>query len=127
MMDIIHDSVGKPLTITVMRGNADEDPGSDPAESPQPMALSKHGKPVLVNGKQAEGYVGLIGFSPRAMMLWKHYTPAGAIVRGTEIIENQVFGTLFILSHPKLAKENVGGPVRIVGIIHRTAKRGHGA
>ena len=124
MMDMIHENANKPLTLTVLRDKDTKTLQVTPQPSPEPYDLFKNGKPVLVNGEQAKGIVGLIGFSPRTMMVWKHYTPAGAIVRGTDIIKNQVFGTLIILSHPKLAKENVGGPVRIVGIIHENSKEG---
>ena len=125
MMDIIHGSPGKPLAITLQRGSASQVIHVTPETSPEPQPLTKNGKLILAkDGSPVEGHVGLIGFSPQFQMLWKHYTPLGAIGRGTEIIYTQVAGTLIILTHPKLAAGNVGGPVRIVSEIHENSKEG---
>ena len=124
MMDIIHENVAKPLTITVERGKASQVLHVTPQPSPEKQILTKNGKPILVNGKPLEETVGIIGFAPHYQMLWKHYTPAEAIVRGTEILQVQVVGTFIVLTHPKLAATHVTGPVGIVGEIHANSKEG---
>ena len=115
MIDIIHNNLGKPLQIQVERNNA-----------LQTLTATPEAGQVEVeeNGKTAVKTVGLLGFAPHQQLLWRRYSPTGAIQRGTVMIVNYIHSTLVVLTHPKMAAGNVGGVLRIAGQIHQDSKEG---
>ena len=77
---------------------------------------------VTPEKRKADGK-GVIGVYPD--MVWERYSPMTAIAKGTDIILyslEMTFKNLF----SKKVKENVGGPIAIVGTIHYAGKDGFG-
>ncbi len=111
MVDIIHSSVGKPLRLSVLRG-----------EKPLNFVVTPVPKQVDIDGKQITQ--GQIGFMPKLNPIWKKTGPQEAFGIGTMAIKMQLTGIRKSLTSRKDAQENVGGPIAIVGMIHQESKYG---
>ena len=114
MVNVIHDGLGKTLTITVLRGS---------------QRLTKLVSPytdqvdVKVDGKYVKKTVGLIGILQQRRLLWKNYAPLGAIQQGTDMVREQVVGTFAVL-FSKHVGESATGIIGIAGQIHEDSKEG---
>jgi regulator of sigma E protease len=111
MVNIIHNSVNKPLHLLVDRD------GDTLAFTVTPYADEEPG----VNGKTIK--VGRLGFMPRPEMILKRYTPVASVKLGTRFITNYISTTLKTL-FSKHVRENIGGPVAIASQIHEARKDG---
>jgi regulator of sigma E protease len=112
MVDLIHNSPGRPLQIKIVRDNVPIDlnitPNADQTEE-------------KVNGKIVKKTIGHIGITPD--WGWKRYTPAESIRRGTRFIYNNITMTLVTL-FSRNVRDNVGGPIAIASQIHHDTKAG---
>jgi len=116
MVDIIHNSAGKPLTLHIQRG----------AETLTMIVTPELSTtPVLENGKIVKKAVGLIGFIPNSSTVYKRYSPVGAVQHGVEAFEKTVVGTLSGIFSKDVAK-NTGGIIMIGAIVHENSKGGLG-
>jgi regulator of sigma E protease len=114
MVDIIRNSINKPLHLQVERDKQTlaftVTPYSDEDQE-------------IVNGKTVTKTVGRIGFAPKLDMVLQRYTPAESVKRGTIFITNYISLTLKTL-FSKHVRENIGGPVAIASQIHEARKDG---
>ena len=74
-------------------------------------------------GQKVKKTVGRIGIVPEMDKIWVHYSPLASIQRGTVLIYNLITGTLGAV-FSRHVRENVGGPVAIIGVIHESGKEG---
>ena len=112
LLDIVHNSIGKPVTLIVSRDKITKTYTLTPYADTIP---DENGKMKLQ---------GRLGFSPAMKMVFAHYDPISSVKRGTELINLQVGGTLHMFGHPSEAKENVGGIISIGKIINQNSKEG---
>ena len=118
MVDVIHANGGRQITLLVERDGKRLDPlRVTPLLSDEPVDVEESGKVVKKR-------VGQIGFMPLYPITYQRFGPMGAIRKGTEMIALQVMGTAHVLTHPKSAGDNMGGIVKIAGIIHEDSKSG---
>ena len=114
MVEAIHNSIGKTLSITVLRGTERLTKSVRPYEGKAD---------VLVDGKVVNKTVGLIGIAPHPQMVWKTYTPIAAIERGTELVKLQVVGTITTIFSRHVG-DNASGIIGITAMIHEDSKQG---
>lgn len=118
MVEMIHDNGGHEIVLEVERkGQLLVPIHVTPELSDEPMEVEEKGNIVKKR-------VGLIGFVPHIPITYERYGPLGAIRAGTEMIKLQVVGTFTVLTHPKQAAGNMGGIVKIAGIINEDSKAG---
>ncbi len=118
MIDMIHANGGHELVLEVKRDDTLLAPiHVTPELSDEPVEFKEDGKTV-------KRRVGQIGFMALFPVTYERYGPLGAIRAGTEMIKAQVVGTFTVLTHPKTAAGNMGGIVKIAGIIHEDSKSG---
>lgn len=116
MIDIIHASANKELSLLVQRGEKTFAVRVTPlvgnVEEPE-------------NGKIVTKKVGLLGFTPVRHSIWRTYTPAESVRRGTQIVAFEVTTIVKTLQHIRFgANANISGPIGIVSQIHSDSKEG---
>jgi len=116
MIDIIHNSPGRQLSLVVQRGGGTLTIPVTPVLSPKPIEIIENGKVVLRRA-------GLIGVSPRRLMVFRRYSPAAAAVVGTQMFTRSISGTLAMVFSKDVAK-NTGGIIMIGAVVHEESKAG---
>jgi len=107
MVEIIHKSAGKPLALRVARGSAI-------------LNLTIVPEAGVVEGKS----VGLIGIRPKILPpKYVHYSPVGAIVKGSQIFYTMMELMLKSIFSRDVAK-NAGGIISIGAQIHQDSNDG---
>ncbi len=105
LVEIIHNNPGIPVQLIIQRKG-------------ESIPITATPDKINVGGK----IEGRLGFGPGSM--WKRYSPAVALAKGTEIFVFQVKGIFQIFSRPKEMGENIGGPIAIATVIHEGGQRG---
>ena len=114
MVDVIHNSVGKPLSLQVQR---------DKSILTVQVTPEAEKIDVIENGKKITKQLGVIGVTPKTVYLFRQYSPAGAVRRGTEMFVLNVVGLVDTIFSKDVGK-NTGGIIKIGAKIHEDSKAG---
>jgi regulator of sigma E protease len=114
MVEVIHNSIGKPLNIQVER-----------AKQTLAFVVTPYGEmgPVMDHGRVVTKRAGHIGIQPKIDLSLRRYTPLTSVRKGTVLIYNGVLSMFANLFSPRV-RETVGGPIAIAGQIHEARQAG---
>lgn len=114
MVEIIHNSIDKPLHLIVLRG-----------KDTLQMNATPYGEvaTVLEKDKPITKRIGRLGFQVVADTVLKRYSVVESVRRGTIIIVRSV-QLMFISLFSSHIRDSVGGPVAIVGQVHEARQEG---
>ncbi len=114
MVDMIHQSAGKPLALQVQRGAAVLAMNVIPEATM--LDLEENGKPV-------KKLAGLIGVVPKREFLFRLYSPVEAVRVGWDLFSHQISLMLSMIFSKNVAK-NTGGIIAIGSAISEDSKAG---
>ena len=123
MVNLIHESMGKPLHMLVSRDRRII-PFTVTPYAALDQAFNDNGNPEMgKNGKPVMKMEGHLGFSIVSSMIFKRYSPLVSVQRGSVIIYRLIKAMLggIFSTH---VRQNVGGPIAIAGAIHQAQKQG---
>jgi regulator of sigma E protease len=114
MVDLIHNSIGKPLHVDLNRD------GEHVAVTVVPEAQELD---VVDHGKLAHEKIGLIGIEPKWDQGWKLYSAGESIRQGTLFVLSYIDSTLHMI-FSKQVRNHISGIVGISQQIHSDSQQG---